>query len=75
MFRLATESDIPEIMVTVKKIVVEMSSNNRQWDEFYPLPDDFLQDINTKSIYVLEEDAQLKGFISINEDFPQEYKN
>lgn len=57
MFRLATESDLPEIMVIVKQIVVEMSSsNNRQWDETYPLPDDFLQDINTKSLYVLEEE-------------------
>jgi GNAT superfamily N-acetyltransferase len=74
MFRLATESDLPKIMGIVKQIVVEMStSNNRQWDETYPLPDDFLQDINTKSLYILEEDTQLKGFISINEECPQEY--
>lgn len=71
MFRLATKSDLPKIMWIVKQIVVEMStSNNRQWDEMYPLPNDFLQDINTKSLYVLEEDAQLKGFISINKYFP-----
>jgi len=74
MFRLATESDIPKIMAIVKQIVVDMSSSiNRQWDESYPLPNDFLQDIHTKSLFVLEEDSQLKGFISINEDFPQEY--
>lgn len=74
MFRVATESDLPKIMVIVKQIAVEMSSsNNRQWDETYPLPDDFLQDIITESLYALEENAQLKGFISINEDFPPEY--
>ncbi|MGP4066047.1 GNAT family N-acetyltransferase [Oceanobacillus sp. M65] len=76
MFRLATSSDLLKISLIVKQIVVEMSSsNNRQWDETYPLPEDFLQDINTKSLYVLEEDAQLKGVISINEDFPPEYKD
>lgn len=74
MFRLAMESDLTEIMVIVERIVEEMSrSGNRQWDETYPLSDDFLQDINTQSLYVLVEDEQVKGFISINKDFPQEY--
>ena len=49
MFRLAMESDLPKIMMIVEQIVEEMStSDNRQWDETYPLSGDFLQDINTK---------------------------
>lgn len=51
MFRLAMESDLRKIMVIVEQIVEEMStSENRQWDEAYPLADDFLQDIHTKFI-------------------------
>ncbi|SOC40857.1 GNAT family N-acetyltransferase [Ureibacillus acetophenoni] len=74
MFRLAMESDLRKIMVIVEQIVEEMStSENRQWDETYPLADDFLQDIHTNSLYVFEEDAQLKGFISINKEYPEEY--
>lgn len=74
MFRTAKEADLPKIMMIVQQIVIDMSTtNNRQWDETYPLREHFLQDIQTDSLYVLEEDDQLKGFISINQDFAPEY--
>lgn len=74
MYRLAEVKDLDEMMFIVHHIVNEMKgSDNPQWDEHYPLREDFLKDIQEEALYILEEADEIKGFIAINQETPEEY--
>ena len=76
MIRNAEMSDMMGIMEVVKETIQEMSlNNNYQWDENYPLIEDFTKDIEARTLYVLEEEGIIIGFICINRSEPLEYKD
>ncbi|WJP97836.1 GNAT family N-acetyltransferase [Macrococcus bovicus] len=74
MYRLAEVKDLDEIMIIVHHTVNEMKdSYNPQWDEHYPLREDFLKDIRERTLYILEDREEIKGFIVLNQETPEEY--
>ncbi|MBU5591936.1 GNAT family N-acetyltransferase [Clostridium sp. MSJ-4] len=75
MIRIATILDINEIMDIVKDTIIDMHSNNNyQWDDDYPLREDFEKDIKSNELYVIEEEGEVAGFVCINKEEPIEYK-
>ena len=66
MIRKAKISDVGTIMTIINETVKEMKSyGNNQWDENYPNSETFINDIKNDSLYVYEEDNNIKGFICI----------
>ena len=64
MIRLGNMQDISQIETLVeeaKKLMKEF--NNNQWDDKYPVTEHFEEDINTETLYVLEENDTIYGFI------------
>ena len=69
MIRKAKISDVGTIMTIINETVKEMKSyGNNQWDENYPNSETFINDIKNDSLYVYEEDNNIKGFIYIKTD-------
>lgn len=76
MIRKASLNDINNIMDIIKSTVEEMKIyNNTQWDENYPQPIDFTEDVESGDLYVQDEDGKIKGFICVNYIEPTEYEN
>ncbi|CAB1262183.1 GNAT family N-acetyltransferase [Clostridium sp. MT-14] len=74
MIRKANVRDIEDIMKIIKRTVEEMHTyNNTQWDENYPRKEDFINDIQKESLFVLERERHLAGFVCINKVEPAEY--
>ena len=76
MIRKAKISDVGTIMTIINETVKEMKSyGNNQWDENYPNSETFINDIKNDSLYVYEEDNNIKGFICIDCNQAAEYEN
>lgn len=73
MIRLALISDIPQIMQLIKEVVpVMLASVNLQWDDTYPNPQVFEQDINDGQLWVAEIDNEIAGVTAITtEQYPE----
>ncbi|RDY27012.1 GNAT family N-acetyltransferase [Romboutsia weinsteinii] len=72
--RKAKTSDLNNIMKVIDLTVKEMKQeNNTQWDERYPIEEDFLVDIEKGTLYVEEVDGEFKGFICVDFNQPKEY--
>ncbi|QXV65238.1 GNAT family N-acetyltransferase [Mucilaginibacter sp. 21P] len=73
MIRLALISDIPQIMQLVKEVVPVMrASGNLQWDDTYPNPQVFEQDINEIQLWVAAIDNEIAGVTAITtEQYPE----
>lgn len=75
MIRLAVINDLEVIMSIVKAVIEEMHlSGNDQWDENYPQPSDFKNDIDNRDLFVSEENGVINGFICVNFLEPEEYQ-
>lgn len=75
MIRHANAVDIDEIMRIVedtKKIM--HAQGNVQWDESYPLCADFERDIANGSLYIIEVDSAVAGFVCLDFNEPDAYK-
>lgn len=73
MIRQATKNDMKEIMTIINEIKEDMKKeNNPQWNDTYPLEEDFLEDIKKNALYVLEEE-KIVAFASILESPKEEY--
>ena len=73
-YRLAREEDIEEIMMLINKAIVEMENNGiRQWDEWYPTREDFLEDIKTKHLYLVHEHETLVALYAISSECDEAY--
>lgn len=74
--RLANKSDVNEMMVVTKRIVNNMIEVNKinQWDQTYPNPEVFNNDIDLGNLYVATEDSDIVGFICINDEETPEYE-
>jgi ribosomal protein S18 acetylase RimI-like enzyme len=71
--RRATLSDIPAIMLIVKEAVPLMqAAGNFQWNDTYPNPEAFSQDITLNQLWIAEIDSQLVGASAITtEQYPE----
>lgn len=71
MIRLANTKDLENIMKIISVIQKELQEEqNFQWSIDFddPNSNDFLNDIKEKSLYILEEENQIKGFLTIQLD-------
>lgn len=76
MIRLAKEADIDSIMIIVKQTIEDMQIyGNEQWDYQYPTTVNFAKDIANGTLYVVEEEKQVVGFMCIDDYEPEEYDN
>lgn len=76
MIRLAIPEDLKAIMDIINEIKVEMKKEkNPQWHEGYPLEPDFLEDINSKELYVLEENNIIVALVCIQNDITDQYES
>ena len=74
MIRLAKMSDLEQIMAVVKESVAMMlAQSNDQWNEQYPIWDDFAKDISAESLYAAERDGMIMGFICLNQEDGENY--
>lgn len=73
---LATINDIAQVM-EIKTEVLEFfnSLNDPQWNEYYPIEEDFLQDIESNSLFVARDENLVVGFMALGKDFPPLYKS
>lgn len=74
MVRKATLTDLKDIIEIIKQTIVEMNSyNNYQWDKNYPQENDFINDIQSEDLFVIEREGKIAGFVCINKVEPVEY--
>ncbi|HBF38123.1 MAG TPA: hypothetical protein DDW50_12465 [Firmicutes bacterium] len=73
--RLASLKDIVAIMKLIKNCIQDMESQDiYQWNEYYPTKEIFEEDIQSRSLYILEDKNSCLGIISINDDQSPEYQ-
>lgn len=74
MIRLGNMQDISQIETLVKEAKKLMKEfNNNQWDDKYPVTEHFEEDINTETLYVLEENDTIYGFIVVDQQQSEWY--
>ncbi|WP_412559510.1 GNAT family N-acetyltransferase [Winogradskyella sp. MIT101101] len=74
MIRKGSLEDIDSIMNLTKACANTMIANGiYQWNEHYPNPPAFINDVNRNELYVLEIDNQVKGTIVISTFMDEEY--
>ena len=76
MIRSGKKEDLRSIMKMVEMTIKMMrEEQNDQWDETYPILDDFEQDVQNGSLYILEENGSIIGSITIDRNLPIEYND
>lgn len=74
MIRKANITDIEEIMDMTKACAKAMIANGiYQWNEHYPNPSAFENDIKRSELYVIEIGEQVKGTVVISTFMDEEY--
>jgi GNAT superfamily N-acetyltransferase len=74
LLRLATLTDIPQIMQLITDVVPIMNAaGNFQWDSTYPNPQVFENDITLNQLWVAEIDGHIAGITAITTDQEPEY--
>ncbi|NUQ31050.1 MAG: GNAT family N-acetyltransferase [Acidobacteriaceae bacterium] len=72
--RLATQDHLDNIMQLVRRVVPIMrASGNLQWDDQYPNPTVFGNDIQQNQLWIAEIDGQIAGVAAITMDQEPEY--
>lgn len=73
--RLATLADIPAIMQIIRDVVpAMMAAGNFQWDDQYPNPEVFANDIELNQLWVADINGSVAGVAAITTDQDEEYK-
>ncbi len=68
-------SEIPEIMSLTRACAQAMIAQNiYQWNEFYPSPEAFANDIQRKELYLLKKKNAIVGTLVISTHMDDEYK-
>ncbi len=71
-FRLAKQSDLPQLKKMYEKIIHNMNKNNiKIWDEIYPC-EFFEDDIKIKSLYILSDDNDIAAAFTLCESIDGE---
>ena len=74
LIRLATLTDIPQIMLLIAEVVPLMNAaGNMQWDNTYPNPAVFEKDIALNQLWLAEIDGGIAGISAITTDQEPEY--
>lgn len=74
MIRTANKSDLPTVLKLVEEAKDIMKKfNNNQWDDKYPVEEHFEEDIETETLYVLEKENTIYGFIVIDQQQSEWY--
>lgn len=72
--RLATLTDIPQIMLLIAEVVPAMNAaGNMQWDSTYPNAKVFENDIALGQLWVADADGDIAGVAAITTDQDPEY--
>lgn len=75
IYRKAEENDIEDICSLVSCVVEKMESQNIfQWDSFYPVEEDFLEDIRKRELFVGVKDNKLVAMYTLNQECDEEYQ-
>lgn len=75
-YRRALKEDILHIEELITQAVAEMEKNQIfQWDELYPVRDDFLNDIQNHQLFVGCIGYQIAVVFALNEDYDEAYMN
>ena len=73
-FRLATIEDLPEICSMIEQAKQLMSEQGiEQWDDIYPVYEDFEEDIKKKTLYLAQKRDLLAAIYVISEECDDEY--
>ncbi|MBM7703143.1 GNAT family N-acetyltransferase [Metabacillus iocasae] len=74
--RKGTAQDLIVIMDMVKETVNIMKEEGvDQWDETYPVRSIFERDVQNSTLYVIEENGEVVGSITVDQHEPEEYKS
>ncbi|SDC17670.1 N-acetylglutamate synthase, GNAT family [Pelagirhabdus alkalitolerans] len=74
MIRQATKNDLAAVMVLIDRVKGKMNAQgNFQWDEQYPLKEDFLSDYESQELYLYEKNDGIYGVCTIAEKGHEEY--
>ncbi len=75
-YRLAEENDIEEIYNLIKTAICNMEKQNIfQWDELYPVKEDFLEDIRKQQLFIGLLDDAISVVYAVNKECEEEYQN
>ena len=73
-FRIGTVRDLPEICNMIEAAKQLMSEQGiEQWDEKYPIFEDFEDDIRKETLYIASIDEKLAAIYVISEECDDEY--
>ncbi|MDQ0207716.1 GNAT family N-acetyltransferase [Alkalicoccobacillus murimartini] len=75
VIRIAKSTDVPHLTKIVKQTIKVMADEkNDQWDQTYPLPEHFHNDIKNETLYVKESNGEIAGSITIDRHFSDAYQ-
>lgn len=75
IYRLAKEDDLEEVCRLIQAAVAEMEENHIfQWDELYPVREDFLEDIRKGQLWLGMEEEEIAVIYVINRECDEEYQ-
>lgn len=70
----AESKDTKEILDLVQACIKDMNLNGiDQWNEQYPLPEIFISDIKTGSLFAMKDDEEIVGIIVLSGEQDKEY--
>ena len=75
-YRQGTLDDLDSINWLVKNAIIQMNKQGiNQWDEMYPVREDFERDINKNHLFVGTVGDEIAVTYTINKEYDEDYKN
>lgn len=75
-YRLANAGDLDEICLLIHNAIYEMEAHGIfQWDDLYPIREDFQEDIEKQSLFLALDGDRLAAIYVINGEADEEYNN
>lgn len=76
VYRQGSMADLPDIETLVAEAVAQMEAHGiHQWDDLYPVREDFQKDIAEKNLYVGHVNGDLVVVYALNRECDAEYEN
>jgi ribosomal protein S18 acetylase RimI-like enzyme len=74
--RIALINDLDNVIAIVREVTRHMNQQGiSQWDEIYPDRTILQKDIENQHMHLIEEDGEVAGMITLNENQEPEYTN
>ena len=75
-YRIANLNDLDEVCTLVSNAIDRMIKQNiYQWDDLYPIREDFKEDIEKKQLYVGMVNNHIAVIYVLNQEYDDEYEN